>query len=223
VATFCLLHGAWHDAASWDPLVEALRERGHDARAPELPLEDPAAGYAERAQAAIDAVADIAEPVVVVGHSQSSSLGPLVAVARPTALLVHLCPRLGPFQPPDAPRPFRGTIPMPQSRDDGTSVWDAETAVEAMYPRLAPDTARALAERLRPMAMPPDDYPLASHPDVPTALIYASEDEFFEPDWERYMARDVLGVEPIELHSGHFPMVEDPEALADVLDRLARA
>jgi pimeloyl-ACP methyl ester carboxylesterase len=112
---------------------------------------------------------------------------------------------------------------MPQSRDDGTSVWDAETAVEAMYPRLAPDTARALAQALRPMAMPPDDYPLASHPDVPTALIYASEDEFFEPDWERYMARDVLGVEPIELHSGHFPMVEDPEALADVLNRLARA
>jgi pimeloyl-ACP methyl ester carboxylesterase len=29
-------------------------------------------------------------------------------------------------------------------------------------------------------------------------------------------------VEPIEIPGGHFPMVEDPKALADLLDRLAR-
>jgi pimeloyl-ACP methyl ester carboxylesterase len=37
------------------------------------------------------------------------------------------------------------------------------------------------------------------------------------------MAREQLRVEPIELPGGHFPMVEDPERLAEVLDRLARA
>jgi pimeloyl-ACP methyl ester carboxylesterase len=31
-----------------------------------------------------------------------------------------------------------------------------------------------------------------------------------------------LGVEPIEIPGGHFPMVEDPAALADLLDWLAR-
>jgi hypothetical protein len=36
------------------------------------------------------------------------------------------------------------------------------------------------------------------------------------------MARELLGVEPIEIPGGHFPMVEDPERLADLLDRLAR-
>jgi hypothetical protein len=35
------------------------------------------------------------------------------------------------------------------------------------------------------------------------------------------MARELLGVEPIEIRSGHFPMVEDPDALAEILDRLA--
>ena len=49
-----------------------------------------------------------------------------------------------------------------------------------------------------------------------------SDDEFFEPDWERLMAREVLGVEPIEIPGGHFPMVENPDCLASVLDRLAR-
>jgi pimeloyl-ACP methyl ester carboxylesterase len=100
--------------------------------------------------------------------------------------------------------------------------WDPEAAIDAMYPRLEPDTARALAQRLRPAISPPDEYPLPGHPEVPTVLIYATDDEFFEPAFERFMARELLGVEPIEIPGGHFPMVEDPSALADVLDRLAR-
>jgi pimeloyl-ACP methyl ester carboxylesterase len=56
---------------------------------------------------------------------------------------------------------------------------------------------------------------------VPTVFVYASDDEIFEPEWERFMARELLGVEPIEIPGGHFPMVEDPAALADLLDRLA--
>ena len=91
-----------------------------------------------------------------------------------------------------------------------------------MYPRLSAAVAEELADRLRPTGPPADDFPLPGHPDVATSLIYASEDEFFEPDWERFMAREHLGVEPIEIPGGHFPMAEDPEGLAEVLDRLAR-
>ena len=92
-----------------------------------------------------------------------------------------------------------------------------------MYPRLAPAIARALAERLRPMAMPSDEYPLSEHPDVPTVLIYAAADEFFEPAWERFMAREMLELDPIEIPGGHFPMAEDPGALAQLLAQQARA
>jgi len=60
-------------------------------------------------------------------------------------------------------------------------------------------------------------YPLERHPDVPTALVYAADDEFFEPDWERFMARNLLGIEPIEIPGGHFPMAEDPQALVELL------
>lgn len=35
------------------------------------------------------------------------------------------------------------------------------------------------------------------------------------------MARELLGIEPIEIQGGHFPMLEDPAALAELLDRLA--
>jgi pimeloyl-ACP methyl ester carboxylesterase len=223
VATFSLLHGAWHAPSCWDPVAKRLEELGHAATAPELPLHDPAAGYEERVGPALDALGDVDGPVIVVAHSQSSALGPLVAAARPVSLLVYLCPRMGGFEPPSgAPRPFREGFPFPAARPDGTTAWDPGAAIEVMYPRLPPGRAQALAERLRPMAMPSDDYPLREHPDVPVALLYASEDEFFEPAFERFMARELLGVEPIELQGGHFPMAEDPIGLAGLLDRLAQ-
>jgi pimeloyl-ACP methyl ester carboxylesterase len=88
--------------------------------------------------------------------------------------------------------------------------------VPAPAARDGPGTGRPPAPRR------PAEYPLSGHPNVPTVLIYAAEDEIFEPAWERFMARELLGVEPIEISGGHFPMAEDPEALADLLDRLVR-
>jgi pimeloyl-ACP methyl ester carboxylesterase len=223
MATFCLIHGAWHDASGWADVMPLLEARGHDAVAPDLPLHDPTAGFEERARPALEALSSAADPVVVVGHSMGSAYATLVAVARPGSLLVHLCPRLGGFEPPPgAPDPFREGFPFPADRTDGTSVWESEAAVAAMYPRLPAETAAALAQRLRPMAQPPDEYPLSDYPEIPTVLVYAADDEFFEPAWERFMARELLGIEPIEISGGHFPMVENPKALATLLDRLAR-
>jgi pimeloyl-ACP methyl ester carboxylesterase len=223
VATFCLIHGAWHAPSCWDPLVPRLEERGHDVMAPDLPLHDPKAGFDERIRPALEALDGVGGPIVVVGHSQGTAYSSLVAVEASGSLLVHLCPRLGGFEePPGAPDRFRKGVPFPADRPDGTSVWDADTAISVLYRRLPPETARGLARHLRPMAPPPGAYPLSEHPDVPTELIYAADDDLFEPDWERFMARELLGVEPIEIPGGHFPMVEDPDALGDLLDRLAR-
>jgi pimeloyl-ACP methyl ester carboxylesterase len=209
VATFCLIHGAWHEPSCWDQLVPRLEDRGHDAVAPDLPLHDPEAGFDERIRPALEALDGVDSQVVIVGHSQGTAYSSLVAAAKPDALLVHLCPRLGGFEPPPgAPHAFREGVPFPASRPDGTSAWD-------------PETARELAQRTRPMAMPAGDYPLTSHPDNETVLIYAANDELFDPVWERFMARELLGMEPIQIPGGHFPMIEDPEGLGDLLDRLA--
>jgi pimeloyl-ACP methyl ester carboxylesterase len=190
--------------------------------APNLPFDDAAADFYERARPAVEATAQADPPVVVVGHSVASAEAALVAVELRPELLVYLCPRFGSFPaPPGAPEVFRPEFPVPPRSSDGRSVWEPEAAMSAMYPRLPAERARALAGRLRPGASPAGNYPLSRHPDVPTALIYATEDEFFTPEWERYVALELLGVEPIEIPGGHFPMVEDPEARAGVLDRLA--
>jgi pimeloyl-ACP methyl ester carboxylesterase len=218
MTTFALIHGAWHGPSYWDLLVRELEARGHDAAAPDLPLHDPRATYAERAQPAIDALAGVDGPIVIVGHSMGSSYAPLVADAYRDALLAYLCPSLGPFSPPEgAPETFQPNRPAPRSLPDGTFEFDSTSAPDTLYARVPRKTARTNAQDLRLMAPAPDDFPLPTHPDVPKALIYAAEDAFFSPAWERFMARELLGIEPIEIPGGHFPMLEDPAALATVL------
>ncbi len=222
MATFCLIHGAWHEPSCWDELTPRLKERGNQVVVPDLPLQDPEAGFDQRIRPALDAIDGVDGPLVIVGHSQGTAYSALIAAARPDALLVHLCPRLGGFEPPPgAPEMFRQGIPFPETRPDGLSIWDQEVAIQALYGRVPPPRAGMLAGRLRPTAMPEEEFPLDGPPDNRAVLIYAAEDELFEPAWERFMAGEVLGVEPIEIPGGHFPMAEDPEALAELLDRVA--
>jgi pimeloyl-ACP methyl ester carboxylesterase len=187
-------------------------------------LHDPEAGYATRLAPAAELVSEIDGPLVIVGHSLGSDYAALLAAELAEPSVVHLCPRLGGLTPPPgAPRRTRPGFPWPAQDERGRTTWDPEVAATAMYGRLDPTLARALAARLRPLTPAPEPYPLERHPGVATAVVYTAEDELFEPAWIRFMARELLGVEPIELPGGHFPMHEAPDRLAVVLDGLAAA
>jgi pimeloyl-ACP methyl ester carboxylesterase len=64
-----------------------LHERGHDAVAVDLPIEDESAGWEEYTHAVVQAVGG-RRGVVVVGHSLGGFTAPLVCVRIPVDLLV---------------------------------------------------------------------------------------------------------------------------------------
>jgi hypothetical protein len=106
-------------------------------------------------------------------------------------------------------------------RDElGRSYWPdlAAAAHDLQYP---PEAA-ALAARLRPQARKPsiEPSPLVALPEVDSAFLMCTDDYAVPPDFQRRMARDELGVEPIELQSGHSPMLAVPRELADALESL---
>ena len=75
-----LIHGAWHGPWCWDDFGDLLSERGHEVRAVQLRGHDRAPGRIwHRVHHYVDdvdaAVAEFAEPPVLVGHS----MGGLVA------------------------------------------------------------------------------------------------------------------------------------------------
>jgi pimeloyl-ACP methyl ester carboxylesterase len=50
--------------------------------------------------------------------------------------------------------------------------------------------------------------------------IVGTADRLVSPDWSRRVARERLGVEPVEIPTGHFPMITHPELLAGELAKL---
>ena len=114
MATFCLLHGDWHDGSCWDPLVGPLRARGHDALAPDLPYDDSEAGFEARARPALAALEGVSDEIVIVGHSASSGYAAFVAPRNARfafwSISAHAWARSRP--PPSAPATFRKGFPV---------------------------------------------------------------------------------------------------------------
>jgi pimeloyl-ACP methyl ester carboxylesterase len=106
--------------------------------------------------------------------------------------------------------------------DEGRSLWnDADTTMRVMYGDLAPEDARWAFERLRPQAQRSQAEPSpAPPPGLRVESIIGANDRVVSPPWSRRVARERLDVEPVELPSGHFPMITHPALLADALAQL---
>ena len=218
--TFALVHGAWHGGWARDALSPELRARGHDVIAPDLPCEDTDVGSAEYARLVIDAL-DGQDDAIVVGHSLGGMTIPLV----PARIHVWLCAYV--------PQPDRALVDRGEAafgpgfaastlRDDLERSYCSDLAAAAHDLQYPADAAR-LAERLRRQARRPstEPSPVTAIPTTQRAYIVCADDYAVPPDRQRRVRRDALGVEPIELASGHSPMLACPGELAEILHRLA--
>jgi hypothetical protein len=189
MASFSLVHGAWHGGWCWDLVRAELEAGGHEVHTPDLPCDDLRAGIEEY-------VAAVPPADVVVGHS----LGGLTIPRVPARVHVFLCALVGGTGWDGVFVPGFGEA---RTRDElGRSYYPdpADAARELQYPpELAP-----LAANLRHQA-PYDPEP--GEPPRPRAYVVCARDAAIRPEWQRHVARDVLGVEPLELDAGHSPML----------------
>jgi Alpha/beta hydrolase family len=225
VATFGLVHGAYHGSWCWDPLRVVLEDRGHRVLIVDLPTEDADAGASEYADTAIEAFASAGDDLVVVGHSLAGLIIPVIAERRAVSRLVYLCamlPRPGrshddvAVDEPDMPGP-RATGPTTYTDDRGASRWYPEAAAGTFFSDCPPELAQWATSHLRGQfwRITQELTPLKSHPKVPTTAVIGSLDLVINPAWSRRVTPMVLGVTPIELPTGHSPFLSAPELLAE--------
>ena len=207
-------------------LLGAVERAPRGARAqttaPDLPLHDPAAGYEERIRPAIEALEEADGPVVVVAHSQSSALGPLVAAPGRSRSSSTYARGWGARAARGAPGAFREGVPWPADRPDGTTAWDPEVAIEAIYSRLGPEGRPRWRSacgrwRCRPTTTRSESIP-TSRRRWSTRPRTSSSSRPSSGSWPA----GCWGSSRSSFRGGHFPMIEDPDGLAGLMDRLTR-
>jgi pimeloyl-ACP methyl ester carboxylesterase len=223
---FVLVHGGRHGSWCWTFVLDELRARGHVAAAVDLALEDAEAGAERFAETVAAAAAPFGRPVTVVGHSMSGLVIPLVPELAPVAELVFVCSPLPvpgrtlweqvETAPDDDLFVRENLVPLIAGRGE---LPDREHAIYTYYHDLTDELARWSADRLRPQLSQVTDEPspLTRWPDVPVRYILGRNDRIVDPAWARREVPRRLGVEPIELETGHSPFLARPRELVDAL------
>jgi hypothetical protein len=233
MATFALVHGAWHGAWCWDRLRPELEDRGHQVIAMDLPSDDPAAGFDDYAGVVSAALAtDGATDVVLVGHSTAGLTIPLVASRQPVDRLVYLCALV-----PVPGSTFMEQIAAEDMIDlgyaaglgepdpDGLSGWtDERLAHDYLYADCNAEAEAFAFARLRPQALAPYERPcsLSAFPNTLATYVVCRDDRLVKPDWSRRVAVGRLDADLRELPGSHSPFLSRPADLANLLCQVAK-
>jgi pimeloyl-ACP methyl ester carboxylesterase len=221
MAVFALIHGAGDGGWAWHLVQAALRDRGHEAVAPDLPTDRTDATWEDCVDVVVEAV-DGAEGVVVVGQSSGGFVVPLVAQrldARLQVFVAGLVP-----QPGEVADEWFGDVGWAeavaeQAREDGGLTGNADPLV-AFYHDVPRELAAQAMARERPTAegLGGTPLPLATLPPIPARFVVTTRDRFIPPPVQRRVAAERLAISaPDEMESGHCPQLSRPEELARLL------
>ena len=229
---FAIVHGSMAGPATYTRLAQELDRRGQRALLVALPVDRPeltGTDYARLVAEQLDAApaqgGTHSEPVVIVAHSASGLLLPLVPSFRPVAHLVYLA--AGVPQPgmtldeqlaaePDMLNPaWVGVDPFQ----------DQQAARRFLFHDCDQATARwAIATQTPwyPEGLYQERCPLGAFPPIPSTSIICAGDRVIQPAWSRRVATDRLGAQVIELPGGHCPHLSRPALLAEALTAATR-
>jgi pimeloyl-ACP methyl ester carboxylesterase len=237
MATFVLIHGAWHGGWCFDPLRSLLEREGHCVVAPDLP---GMGGNAEVlagvtldgwAEFAANLCRDAEAPVILVGHSRGGIVISEAAERAPEAIsaLVYVCAMLLPsgmsradMRASMAPNPAFDAIRIDIP---GGTVIDALGAPAVFAQLSPPDLALAAAARLSAEPAAPTATRLwltdARYGTVPRHYVECLQDRAIPISDQRRMQGALPCASVTTLDADHSPFFSVPQALADALIAIA--
>ncbi|MPZ81634.1 MAG: alpha/beta fold hydrolase [Actinophytocola sp.] len=222
MATYVLIHGA-SDAFYWHRVVPLLQDRGHEVVAPDLPIGDGDAGFADYADAVVSAIGHRSD-LVVVGQSMGAFTAPIVCQRVPVELLILVAPMIP--APGETPGDWWGNTGQPQAQREldereGRDPDGAFDVVTTFLHDVPDEVVAAVLDHGVPgqseniFAQP---WPLEQWPGVPTRVLIARGDRLFPLDFARRLTKERLGITPDEIPGGHLVAFGHPDSLVDWLE-----
>jgi pimeloyl-ACP methyl ester carboxylesterase len=230
--TIVLVHGAFAESASWDGVIDRLRDAGHEVIAGANPLR----GLATDAQSVSDLVRTIEGPVILVAHSYGGAVMTNVdADSGDIAGLVYI----NAFAPDSGESAFQlaGKFPgsmlgettlRPVQRSDGTT--DLYVVPDRFHELFCPDVPAALAARMaatqRPatqeaLVEPSGEAPLWRT--LPSRFLIGEDDLIIPPAVQHYMAQRAGALRTLAIPgASHASLVSRPAAVAELILEAAR-
>jgi pimeloyl-ACP methyl ester carboxylesterase len=237
MASYVLIHGAWHGGWCWQEVAALLEAKGHKAIAPDLPGHgsDPTPMATATLEKYADRICEIAcaqsESVILAGHSMGGVAITQAAENCPKQIraLAYVCaflPRNG-----DALMTWASQDPesmvnphTTELQPDGTVRFKPEYAREAFYLQCAEeDTAYAQA-RLVTQSPAPFHAAVATTEErwgrIPRYYIECDRDRAITLKLQREMQKHSPCRQTFHLDTDHSPFLSTPEQLADLLSRI---
>jgi pimeloyl-ACP methyl ester carboxylesterase len=226
MATFVLVHGASSTSWYWHRVVPLLAERGHEAVAVDLPVDDDSASLTQYADAIVESTGS-RTGVVLVAQSMAGFSAPMACERTSVALLVLLNAMVP--KPGESAGEWWANTGQPQAMLEHAAQLGREAASpdelmndpEWLFLHdLPPDVAAESVNHIKNQSGTPfgRPWPLDKWPDLATRALVGRDDRLFPLEFQRRVLRERLGIEPDVIDGGHLLALSRPEEVAGRLD-----
>ncbi len=235
MATYLLIHGAWHGGWAWNDVKNLLTEQGHTVLTPDLPghgsQTTPLHDITMKAyvQSVRDLLAKQSEPVILAGHSMSGAVISQAADQLPTKVskLVYICAFLLGHNGSvlDAMKKDEAGEFLPRltfTDDQRGAQFDEATLREVFYNETLEDRLQwAKPQLLTTQPTEPLGVPVQitneHFENIPRAYIKCMRDKTLTPQAQQRMIETYPCEQVFELEADHAPFLSRPEELSDTL------
>ena len=230
--TIVLVHGAFADASSWNGVVKILQKDGYSVIAAANPLR----GVKSDGDYIASLLADIKQPVVLVGHSYGGNVITSAANGRPNVKALVYVSAFAPEEGETAAglsNKFPGSTlgqalaPPVALPDGGNDLYIVQSKFPAQF---AADLPLAQATLMAVTQRPVTDTALneksgeAAWKAIPSWFIYGDHDKNIPPQTFPFMAKRAHAKEIKVIHgASHVVMVSNPEPVARMIESAATA
>jgi pimeloyl-ACP methyl ester carboxylesterase len=222
-ATVVLVHGAWADGSSWEPVIRRLNKKGCTVTAAPIPL----TSLSDDAAALKRTIARTEGPVIVAGHAYAGAVIATAGEERVKALVYVAA--LAPDEGETVAQVFYRDDPHPDAPklapDVEGFIWMPDSGFDRAFAQNATAEQIALCKAVqRPIALKciQEPAPPPAWKSKPTWYLLAEQDRMIHPKTQLFLAERMKATVR-KFAVDHTPLLTAPDKVVDIILDAAKA